>query len=86
VELADGTKLVVTIHPSALLRIEDEGDKHAAYHALVDDLKAARPAAGKETLIVQTLISRPSAAAPAAVVLPSPRRLVSAPLRSAACD
>jgi len=47
VELADGTKLVVTIHPSALLRIEDEGDKHAAYHALVDDLKAARAAAGK---------------------------------------
>src|SRR5579872_5949720 len=28
VELADGTKLVVTIHPSALLRIEDENDKH----------------------------------------------------------
>jgi len=47
VELADGTKLVVTIHPSALLRIEDEGDKHAAYHALFDDLKAARAAAGK---------------------------------------
>src|SRR5262249_55461818 len=47
VELADGTKLVVTIHPSALLRIEDEGDKHVAYHALVDDLKAARAAAGK---------------------------------------
>jgi len=41
VELADGTKLVVTIHPSALLRIEDENDKHAAY------LKAARAAAGR---------------------------------------
>jgi len=47
VELADGTKLVVTIHPSALLRIEDENDKHAAYRAFVDDLKAARTAAGK---------------------------------------
>jgi uracil-DNA glycosylase len=42
VELADGTKLVVTIHPSALLRIEDENDKHAAYRDFVADLKAAR--------------------------------------------
>jgi uracil-DNA glycosylase len=47
VELADGTKLVVTIHPSALLRIEDENDKHAAYRDFVADLKAARAAAGK---------------------------------------
>jgi uracil-DNA glycosylase len=47
VELADGTKLVVTIHPSALLRIEDEDDKHAAYRDFVADLKAARAAAGK---------------------------------------
>ena len=47
VELADGTKLVVTIHPSALLRIEDENDKHAAYRDFVGDLKAARAAAGK---------------------------------------
>jgi uracil-DNA glycosylase len=47
VELADGTKLVVTIHPPALLRIEDENDKHAAYRDFVADLKAARAAAGK---------------------------------------
>jgi uracil-DNA glycosylase len=47
VELADGTKLVVTIHPSVLLRIEDENDKHAAYRDFVADLKAARGAAGK---------------------------------------
>ena len=47
VELADGTKLVVTIHPSALLRIEDENDKHAAYRDFVADLKAARAVAGK---------------------------------------
>jgi uracil-DNA glycosylase len=46
-ELADGTKLVVTIHPSALLRIEDESDKHAAYRDFVADLKAARAVAGK---------------------------------------
>src|ERR1700739_2384380 len=42
VDLADGTRLVVTIHPSALLRIEDEGDKRAAYREFVADLKAAR--------------------------------------------
>jgi hypothetical protein len=43
----DGTKLVVTVNPSALLRIEDEKDKHAAYCDFVADLKAARLAAGK---------------------------------------
>jgi DNA polymerase len=47
VKLADGTTLVVTIHPSALLRIEDENDKHAAYQDFVADLKAARASAGK---------------------------------------
>jgi uracil-DNA glycosylase len=39
--LADGTKLFVTVHPSSLLRIEDEKDKHAAYRAFVSDLKSA---------------------------------------------
>ncbi len=40
-DMADGTRLVVTIHPSALLRIEDEDERHAAYRAFVADLKAA---------------------------------------------
>ncbi|HEY1748244.1 MAG TPA: UdgX family uracil-DNA binding protein [Xanthobacteraceae bacterium] len=39
--LADGTLLVVTIHPSALLRIEDPEQRHAAYRSFVADLKAA---------------------------------------------
>jgi DNA polymerase len=39
--LADGTALVVTIHPSALLRIREEAEKHAAYAAFVKDLKFA---------------------------------------------
>jgi uracil-DNA glycosylase family protein len=38
--LADGTLLVVTIHPSALLRIEDADQRRAAY-SFVADLKAA---------------------------------------------
>src|SRR5262249_39068367 len=37
--LADGTRLVVTIHPSALLRTQDEADKRAAYAGFVKDLK-----------------------------------------------
>jgi len=47
-ELADGTTLVVTVHPSALLRIEDEADKRAAYKEFVADLKAAAKAAKKD--------------------------------------
>ncbi|MFZ0524238.1 MAG: UdgX family uracil-DNA binding protein [Xanthobacteraceae bacterium] len=47
IEMADGTMLVVTVHPSALLRIEDEADKRAAYKEFVADLKAAvRTSAG----------------------------------------
>jgi DNA polymerase len=40
-KLADGTQLVVTIHPSALLRMQDEADKAAAYAEFVKDLKFA---------------------------------------------
>jgi uracil-DNA glycosylase len=47
VDLADGTRLVITVHPSSLLRIEDEADKRAAYAAFVADLKAAAAAAAK---------------------------------------
>ncbi len=45
IDMADGTRLVVTIHPSALLRIEDEDERQVAYQSLVADLKAA--ASGK---------------------------------------
>jgi uracil-DNA glycosylase len=45
VDMADGTKLVVTVHPSALLRIEDDDDRRAAYKDFVADLKAAAQAA-----------------------------------------
>ena len=39
--LSDGTKLIVTIHPSALLRIREDADKRAEYARLVRDLKFA---------------------------------------------
>jgi len=44
-QMADGTILIVTVHPSALLRIEDEAAKRAAYKEFVADLKAAAKAA-----------------------------------------
>src|SRR5437763_4727170 len=37
--LADGTQLLVTIHPSALLRIQEEEDKRAGYAEFVKDLR-----------------------------------------------
>ena len=40
-QLADGTMLFVTVHPSSLLRIKDKADKRAAYKAFVADLKKA---------------------------------------------
>jgi DNA polymerase len=46
--LDDGTRLVVTVHPSSLLRIEDENARHAAYENFVADLKAAAAASARE--------------------------------------
>lgn len=43
-DLGDGTTLFVTVHPSALLRIADENDRHAAYRAFVADLKSVAQA------------------------------------------
>ena len=39
--LPDGTTGFVTIHPSALLRIRDDGDKEREYRAFVADLRRA---------------------------------------------
>jgi len=41
IDLEDGSRLVVTIHPSALLRIDDEADKREKYQEFVRDLKVA---------------------------------------------
>jgi len=43
-----GGKMVATIHPSYILRIEDEGDKRAQYRQFVRDLKASGKAAAKK--------------------------------------
>jgi uracil-DNA glycosylase len=42
--MADGTRLFVTVHPSALLRIKGDAERHAAYRGFVADLKKAAAA------------------------------------------
>lgn len=42
--LADGGRMLATIHPSYILRIEDEVDKRAQYRRLVADLKVCAKA------------------------------------------
>jgi DNA polymerase len=39
---ADGVPVFITIHPSALLRIREDEDRHRAYARFVVDLEAAR--------------------------------------------
>jgi DNA polymerase len=38
-KLADGTVAFVTVHPSALLRVQEREDKEQQYRAFVDDLR-----------------------------------------------
>ena len=40
-DLADGTRLFITVHPSSLLRSEDDDDKREAYRKFVTDLRSA---------------------------------------------
>jgi uracil-DNA glycosylase family protein len=40
-QLDDGATAIVTVHPSALLRIKDESDKRRQYRLFVDDLRLA---------------------------------------------
>jgi uracil-DNA glycosylase family protein len=41
IEFADGQRGMVTVHPSSILRMPDQTARHAAFAALVKDLKAA---------------------------------------------
>jgi DNA polymerase len=47
--LADGTRLVVTVHPSSLLRIQDKAEKQTAYRRFVADLRQAAAASNSES-------------------------------------
>ncbi len=50
-DVASGVRVFVTIHPSALLRLEDEEDRRSGYARFVDDLRSverlAKTSAGK---------------------------------------
>jgi uracil-DNA glycosylase len=39
-DLANGLQVLVTIHPSALLRLQDEEDKRSGYASFVNDLRS----------------------------------------------
>jgi DNA polymerase len=47
-ELASGLRVLITIHPSALLRLRDERDKREAYDAFVRDLRSIAQIIGRE--------------------------------------
>jgi DNA polymerase len=47
INMADGTRLFVTVHPSSLLRIADHDAKQAAYQKFVADLKTAVRPSGR---------------------------------------
>lgn len=40
IDMADGGRLLATVHPSYILRIQDEDDKQAQYRQFIADLKA----------------------------------------------
>jgi uracil-DNA glycosylase len=46
---ANGLKVFVTIHPSALLRLQDEDEKRSAYAGFVNDLRSVGRLAGLPT-------------------------------------
>jgi DNA polymerase len=40
-DILDGLRVFITIHPSALLRLEDEEDKRSGYASFLNDLRSA---------------------------------------------
>jgi uracil-DNA glycosylase len=39
-DVANGLRVLITIHPSALLRLQDEEERHSAYASFVNDLRS----------------------------------------------
>jgi uracil-DNA glycosylase len=58
IELADGSCLVVTIHPSYLLRIQEPADKRREYGLFVADLKLAAALLVQENFHARRAASR----------------------------
>jgi uracil-DNA glycosylase family protein len=49
-DLPSGLSLLITIHPSALLRLRDETEKRSAYDAFVHDLRPIARIVGRRTV------------------------------------
>jgi uracil-DNA glycosylase len=58
IALADGSRLVVTIHPSYLLRIQEPADKRREYGLFVNDLKLAGALLAQENFHARRAASR----------------------------
>jgi uracil-DNA glycosylase len=58
IELADGSRLVVTIHPSYLLRIREPSDKRREYGMFVNDLKLAAALLAQENFSARRAAGR----------------------------
>jgi DNA polymerase len=41
-DVTNGLRIFITIHPSALLRLQDDEERHSAYTAFVNDLRAIK--------------------------------------------
>jgi DNA polymerase len=48
-DVANGLRVFITIHPSALLRLQDDGERHSAYASFVDDLRSVEQLAKSST-------------------------------------
>jgi len=48
-DLASGLRVFITIHPSAILRLRDAGDKRSGYDSFVHDLRAIKQIAAPPT-------------------------------------
>jgi uracil-DNA glycosylase len=59
-DLASGPRVLITVHPSALLRLKDEEEKRAAYDAFVRDLRPIAQIVGR-----RAASGRPNGIAPA---------------------
>jgi uracil-DNA glycosylase family protein len=58
IKLADRSQLVVTIHPSYLLRVREAADKRREYRLFVNDLKLAAALLGREDLPARRVARR----------------------------
>jgi uracil-DNA glycosylase len=53
-DLDNGLRVFMTIHPSALLRLQDEEEKRSGYASFVNDLRSIEPLAGEANAGLRT--------------------------------